>query len=264
MKRIQLFEFEDLCWFPNSIRQSMTQMITLLHRWLGTADHLAKLLAEMIQQSGCQQIVDLCSGDGGPLPEVVEKLHGEHGIQNLSLMLTDLYPNAAAAERIQSSSPQQIQYVMEPVDARAASSLTGPCIRTLVCSFHHFSPGTAKQILVDAMTAGDPLLIYEISDNSFPPKYLWWIGLPLNFVFGLVVAGCVRPKSVMHCVFSFIFPAIPFCFAWDGAVSNVRTYAGSDLDELLKGLESDRYQWRVGTLEARPARHLYVVGMPVG
>jgi hypothetical protein len=32
--------------------------------------------------------------------------------------------------------------------------------------------------LSDAVMAGDPILIYGISDNSSPPKYLWWIGLP--------------------------------------------------------------------------------------
>ena len=43
MKRIHLFEFEDLPWFPNWLRTCMTRYIVTIHRLLGSAGELAAL-----------------------------------------------------------------------------------------------------------------------------------------------------------------------------------------------------------------------------
>lgn len=267
MKRIQLFELEDLHWFPDSIRVCMTRMITVVHRWLGTSDHVSKRLADLIKRSGRRHIVDFCSGDGGPMPDVLEKLHSEFGLTDICLTLTDLYPNGAAADRVNGDSRSQIRYVTEPVDATDSSSLEPkkvPSIRTMVSSFHHLPPAAARKVLSNAASAGDPILIYEISDNGSPPKYLWWIGLPLNLIFGMVVAAFTRPMTIRQFLFSFVIPIIPICFAWDGAISNARTYTMSDMEELTAGLGSDQYEWEMGVVIAKPANQLYLLGMPLG
>lgn len=262
MKRIQLFEFEDLDWFPDWIRASMTRMITVVHGWLGTSGYIADLLADMMDRSGRQHIVDLCSGDGGPMPDVWLKLHHDFGRKDVRITLTDLYPNQAAAHRIGESGREQLRYLTEAVDAQGPLPVNEPCIRTLVCSFHHMPPPVARQILNNAISARDPILIYEISDNSVPPKYLWWVGLPLNLLFGWVVAACTRPFTMRHFFFSFVVPVIPLCFAWDGAVSNARTYTAADLSSLLDGFESEDYVWTTKRVEAKPASHLCLLGMP--
>lgn len=264
MKRIQLFELEDLRWFPNWIRTSMTRMITVIHGWLRTPHHVAEILADVLERSGRRRVVDLCSGDGGPMPEVLTKLRDDHELNDIEMVLTDLYPNRDAAERIDRRNDSGMRYQLAPVDVGDEIPHSGECVRTMICSFHHMPPPKALGILRSAMSAGDPLLIYEISDNSAPPKYLWWIGLPLNFLFGLVVAGFARPMKWSHFVFSFLIPVIPACFAWDGAVSNARTYTLSDIDSLLSQLgQNDHYRWTTGIVKAKPANHLYLVGMPL-
>ena len=56
-------------------------------------------------------------------------------------------------------------------------------------------------------------------------------------------------------------PVIPLCFAWDGAVSNARTYTLDDLDQLLAGLETEDYTWEKGRITDQ-AKKLYLLGLP--
>lgn len=262
MKRLQLFELEDQSWFPGYLRVSMTRMLTMLHGWLRTPHRIATILAEVIGKTGIKEIVDLCSGDGGAMLAAHGELHQMAGMENVTLMLTDLFPNPSARMRIESNADPLISYGNEPVDATTYRGSGRRTIRTLVAGFHHMPPERARAILQQAQQCRDPIVIYEISDNSLPPAYLWWIGLPLNLLFGFFVAAMVRPMSWKHFVFSFVVPLIPLAFAWDGAVSNARTYTPADLDELLADCRCDDYEWTVRVIKARPANHLCLVGMP--
>ena len=72
----------------------------------------------------------------------------------------------------------------------------------------------------------------------------------------------VRPVSWQQIVFTYLIPIIPLVFAWDGAVSNVRTYTLNDLDELLRQVPSENYVWEKGTTDGR-MKQLYMTGYPV-
>jgi hypothetical protein len=262
LKRIQLFEFEDLPWFPESLRACMTRMIRVVHCWARSPQHIAGILADVVRQSGRLRIVDLCSGDGGPMIEALSELHTVHELPDVSLVLTDLYPSRTAIRRIQTSGREHVEYREGSIDAATFHAGSDDTVRTIIAGFHHMPPMQARTILREAMESGDPILIYEISDNSRLPKHLWWVDLPMNVVFGFVVAARVRPMTWTHCVFSFVLPVVPFCFGWDAAVSNVRTYSQCDLPELLSGIESDEYRWTTGLIDTPRGMHLYLLGMP--
>ena len=51
MKRMQLFEFEDLAWFPDFIRRGLTRYLATLHRVFGTPEMLAPLLSRVLQRA---------------------------------------------------------------------------------------------------------------------------------------------------------------------------------------------------------------------
>ncbi|MDW7691584.1 hypothetical protein R9C00_17445 [Flammeovirgaceae bacterium SG7u.111] len=87
MKRIHVFEFEDLAWFPNWFRRCMTRLIIVMHKLLKTDEELAELLAGIIKETQITSIVDLCSGSAGPLPSAVNILKEKHGIENIKLTL---------------------------------------------------------------------------------------------------------------------------------------------------------------------------------
>ena len=258
MKRIHLFEFEDLAWFPQWLRTRMTRFIMAMHKILGTREHVAALLKRAVDHSGEKQILDLCSGSGGPMEDVGNLLQTKYNLDT-KITLSDLYPHQAAANKINQNDSGRLTYITEPVNAANVSAEL-PGIRTLICSFHHMKPDTARDILKDASDAAQPILVFEISDNSFP-KWLWWIAIPVNILSTIFITPLIRPMSWQQVVFTYIIPVLPLLIAWDGAVSNARTYTQDDLDTLLNDLEDDNYVWEKGIVKGKSS-NLYLLGLP--
>ena len=249
MKRIHLFEFEDFNSFPKWIRACLTQLILVMHNILNTHEELSELLANQIKETNSRQIVDLCSGSGGPMPKVIELLNEKHNLKDIQLTLTDLYPDTGAAEKINQLQGGNISYKLEPIDATDVdANIEG--LRTMVSSFHHMNTQNAKKILNSAVKSRQPICIFEISDNSFP-LIISWIALPINFITCLFITPFVKPLTWQQLVFTYLIPIIPLFFAWDGAVSNLRTYTLNDLDTLLEGVSSENYRWEKGIIKAK-------------
>lgn len=260
MKRIHLFEFEDFNWFPKWIRTCLTQLIVVMHNILNTHEELSELLAKQIKATDSTQILDLCSGSGGPMPKVIQILNEKHDLKDLQLTLTDLYPDTGTAEKMNADQDSNIRYNIEPIDATNIDS-SKPGLRTMVGSFHHMNVDSAKKILASAVTSRQPICVFEISDNSFP-ALISWIALPINFIMCLFITPFVKPLTWQQLVFTYLIPIIPIFFAWDGAVSNLRTYTLSDLDTLLKDVPSENYKWEKGIIKGK-SKKLYLLGTPV-
>jgi len=261
MKRIQLFEFEDLIWFPDWLRKCLTRMMVVMHRLLNTSEEMAELVKRVLEQSEYvdKTIIDLCSGSGGPMPEVQRILKEKYGLTDVRLIMTDLFPNKEYAERINEQGRVEISYLTEPVNAiEIKSELKG--LRTMVGSLHHMKPEIARQILKNAMDDRKSFLSLEISDNSYP-KVLWWLAIPFNIISSLFVSAMARPFSLQQFLFTYLIPIIPITFAWDGAVSNARTYTLKDMDILLQDLESDHYSWENGVIKGK-SKKVYLLGIP--
>lgn len=261
LKRIHLFEFHDLPWFPQWMRRCITRLIIVMHNLMRSHEQLAELVSKALQHSSHKKVIDLCSGSGGPMLKAHNLLKEKSQKDSVELLLTDLYPDKQLAEKLaHSDSPSGISYLTKPVDA-ANVDPSQKGVRTMVGSFHHMKPETARSILEDAKENHQPICIFEISDNS-APIFLWWIALPINFIMALFITPLVRPLRWEQIVFTYIIPIIPLCFAWDGAVSNARTYTLNDMDELLRGLEADDYKWEKGEIKGKTTK-LYLLGLPV-
>jgi hypothetical protein len=258
MKRIHLFEFEDFAWFPSLLRNYLTRYLMAVHRLLDSPTMIAGLLTKLFGQTNSRHLLDLCSGSGGPMLEVfkalIEKFPETH------LTLSDLYPNRAAATSINDQPHASIRYHTQPVDAsKVPPHMLG--IRTMICSFHHLRPNDARQVLADAAGNSQPILIYEISDNSFP-KWLWWLAFPVNILTVLIITLTVRPLSLGQIIFTYLIPILPIIIAWDGAVSNARTYTLDDLQLLLEDIEISGYTWEKDTIAGKGGRKIYLLGYP--
>lgn len=255
MKRIHLFEFEDLAWFPRTIRDIGTKYIVAMHKLLKSKDDLIPLINKGLLHATENQIIDLCSGAGGPLPLLSEDLRKKNS--GLEITCTDLYPNLAAAKQL---APLGIVYKTSPVNAtQVPKVLKG--LRTMICSFHHLKPDQAKGVINDAVKAKQPLLIYEISDNA-TPTFLWWISIPFTFIFSFFIMPMVRPFGLKEFVFTYLIPIVPLFIAWDGSVSNVRTYTISDLEELQKDIDLSGYVVEQQVIKAKPAGKIYSLLYP--
>ena len=62
--------------------------------------------------------------------------------------------------------------------------------------------------------------------------------------------------------FTYIIPIIPICFAWDGAVSNARTYTMDDIEVILSKIRKPEYTWEPGVLKGKKSKKMYLIGYP--
>lgn len=260
MKRIHLFEFEDFPWFPDFLRIGMTRYLNTFHKIMDTPHLLAEILDKGLKKTDQNTIIDMCSGGGGPMEVTRDILEKEYGHKDLKLTLTDLYPNTKEAARINALNDPKLEYITQSIDATHIQK-ERKGLRTMICSLHHIRPSLAKAILKDAQDNKQPYCAYEISDNS-APAFLWWSAIPFAFIIVFFVTPFVRPLSWKQLFFTYIIPLIPFFIAWDGAVSNARTYTLSDLDELTKDLQSDDYTWEKGTIKGKGGNKIYLLGYP--
>jgi len=151
-----------------------------MHNLLGTSHKITDLLASVLKKSESSTILDLCSGSGGPMPDVLEILRDKHDMPYISLVLTDLYPDSKTAEFYNSQDGNNINYLTKPFDV---THLDGQMdgLRTMIGSFHHLKPHEARKLLTTFHESGKPMCIFEVSDNS-TPIWLWCIAFPINII----------------------------------------------------------------------------------
>ncbi|WP_215225546.1 hypothetical protein [Echinicola shivajiensis] len=255
MKRVHLFEFEDLSWFPDLIRNYMTDFLAFLANATKMYHPVLPILEKGIHASGAGHFIDLGSGSGGGLISLNKELLKK--MPHLKIWISDYYPNWEAFERVKQQTTN-IDYVKNPVDARdVPDELNG--LRTLFLSFHHFKPDDAKEILQDAIHARSPIAIFEGQDRSFASLLAMFFS-PITV---LLTAPFIKPFSLGRLFFTYLVPIIPLAAWWDGIVSSLRTYSIPELMELINGLEdADKMTWEMGKVKSGPGFVIYLLGTP--
>jgi hypothetical protein len=266
MKRVHVLEFHDLAWFPSWLRTSLTNILVVFGRAIGMTKVLADLIGRVLEEEKIDRIVDLGSGGGGAMPELLDLVRAEHETSDVSLIMTDLFPNLDAVEIFNQDETPHVRYLREPVDAMdLASAPTG--LKTMINCFHHMRPENARSILKSAQDNRQPLLIYELGDNKIPFP-VWCIalpiGLPIVFLTALLFTPFVRPLGFRQLFFTYLVPIIPAFYAWDGQASMPRIYGFDDMDELLQGMAVPDYRWEKGFGKNAKGKNqgIYLLGRP--
>jgi Flp pilus assembly protein TadB len=267
MKRIHLFEFEDQAWLPATIRTAMTNLIVVFHKMTGTHEVIERLLLNIREKHSFSLIVDIGSGSGGAMPEVLRRINEKEGQEKLDLLLTDLHPNPSFVKKINDKNISYLEYQKDSLDATQLESAPDG-LKTMVNSFHHLPPEKARTVLRSAQESRQPFLIYEMAENKVP-TLLWWLLLPLSLLIlilmSLFMTLAVRPMRWQQLLFTYLIPVIPIFYAWDGQVSMIRMYTFSDFEELLDGIKEDGYKWEMRQAKKENGKTLgyYVLGIPV-
>jgi hypothetical protein len=259
MGRVQLFEFEDLPWFPSVVRECMTDFLSFLGRrgrlvYAGFADRLATA----IQATGDDTILDLCSGGGGPALAIAELLKTRLEAP-LSVLLTDLYPNLPRLERARADGLGRVDYRADPIDAtNVPEALVG--FRLVCNAFHHFPPAAARKCLADAVEQGQGIAIVEMAARNAVTLF----GVTLGTSTLLVVTPFIRPITASRLLLTYALPVVPLCTWWDGMVSCLRSYSSRDLELMVESLPDNDYTWDIGRLPVpySPTTLTYLIGTP--
>lgn len=255
MRRHHLIEIEDEAWCPAAVRHGITDLLQLFLSLSNCYAPILPRLARALEMSGGRNIVDLCSGSGGPwlrlLPYFPEA-------QLRHIRFTDKYPNAAASRHVVASSKGRITVEEESVDATAVKNLRG--LRTLFTSFHHFRPAVARAILADAVKSGAAIAVFEFTERTALAIMLFCLS-PLAV---LLLAPFARPFRWSRMILTYIVPVLPLAAGFDGVVSCLRTYTPAELRELISDLSHDSYVWEIGQERSwrSPVPVTFLIGYP--
>ncbi len=255
MKRLHLTEIEDQAWLPASIRDAMTDYLQFVIRMGRPYDAILPRLQHALQETQAKQVIDLCSGGGGPWPSMLPQIS-----EPTSVQLTDKYPNTEAWEHFQVESDKRLTLHTQTVDATAVPpELSG--FRTLFSSFHHFAPEQARALLQDARDNGQGIGVFEATQRS-APAVLAMLLVPLMV---LIFTPMIRPFRWSRLLWTYLIPVVPILVLFDGVVSCLRTYSPQELQTLVNELPPtlNGYHWEMG--EEKPKRGFpvtYLLGYP--
>jgi hypothetical protein len=260
MGRVHLFEFEDMPWCPRAVRDGGTDWLQFMQNTFRGFDTIAPKLRDLMSRTRRTDVIDLCSGGGGPWLTLERTLAASGDV---SVTLSDFFPNEAAFQDAESRSNGRISCLRESIDAtNVPEELDG--VRTLFNSFHHFRPDQAQAILADAVRKRRPIAVFEWSDSR-------WIGILMNLflmpLWLLLLTPLVRPFRWSRLLLTYALPAIPAIVLVDGAVSMLRIYSPSELDDLVRRIPGgDAFEWEIGTQKVPRALVgvTYLMGWPKG
>jgi hypothetical protein len=249
MKRRQLFEFEDQEWLPRRFRRYLLEFL----QFQITSDRVyapvIPLLKDALVKARCRRILDIGSGEGGTILQVQTMLR--QAGWPVSVTMTDKFPRSGAP------SIDGAAYHREPVDARLIPpQLDG--FRTFFTSFHHFRPADATAILGHAVEDRAPIAVFEFTGRSIGNL----LGMLLSPIAVLAGMRKTRPWTFGKTFWTYILPAIPLLYWWDGTVSHWRTYSLGELEELIAGLGETGFEWEVGRIGDGPCAITYLLGIP--
>lgn len=256
MRRLHLLEIEDQPWCPPVLRDAATDFLQFMIVATDTYLPAQPLLRSALERAGTRQVVDLCSGGGGPWPGLLPGL--DTPVAPVDVRLTDRYPNREAFDRASARTGGRLAFHPDPVDATALpSSLAG--FRTLFTAFHHFPPDAARAILADAVRSGQGIAVFEATQRSAPSI----IATALSPLIVLLVTPFIRPFRWSRLFWTYLVPLVPLLVLFDGIVSCLRTYTPRELRAMADSLEAPGYTWEIGEAKGRaPVPVTYLIGIP--
>jgi hypothetical protein len=261
-RRRHLFEWEDQPWLPTSLRDIITDHLQYAFA-SNRAKHLRETIVDILEpplrRSGATQVVDVCSGSGGPLPALFDELTTRMG-RPLTAKLTDLYPNDAAFEAVEVKSSGRVHGHLESVSAFDVPEELGS-FQTIFTAFHHFSPDDAKRVLADAAKKHRTISIIEPFRRADLP-FVAFGGL----LRGILATPFIGRMSLARFLWTYPIPLSAMVLAWDGAVSCLRAYEPEEMLGLALEAVPTGYHWEAGrkTIPNSPAKLsiTYLIGEP--
>ena len=253
---MRLFEIHDHPRFPKLLRDMITDALQLLWSSSNLYQPIIPCLQRALDNSGTRNVVDLCSGGGGPwlgLARVLERK--EH--YPVTVCLTDRYPNRKAFERLQSRSKLTVKFDSRSIDAvQVPTDLNG--FRTLFSAFHHFAPSEARQVLANAMDHREGIGIFEMPQRTLKTM----LAVCFTPFVILCLTPCILPIRWPRLLWTYLLPVIPFVVCFDGWMSCLRAYSQQELSEIVRSLPGGIYEWEIGEERGGFLPVTYLIGYP--
>jgi len=261
MARLQLFEWEDQPWLPRALRDFITDHLQDTFSVPATQplrEAVVDILAPPLQRSGETNIIDVCSGGGGPLIAVMPTLAARLGTK-VTAKLTDLFPNVDAFAAIERDTGGTVTGERTSISAFDVPKDLG-CFQTIFTALHHFAPESAKKVLADAAAKRRTIVVIEpFNRKALVPTAIG------GFLLGIFRTPFLGRMTLARFLWTYPIPIAPFILSWDGFVSCLRAYTTDELLAMARDVAPD-YNWQAGERTAvMPSMSLtltYLVGEP--
>jgi hypothetical protein len=260
MRRLELFEIHDHPLFPASLRDLVTDALQILWKFGDSYHPIVPRLHGFLAASNSHEVLDLCSGGGGPWLNLAGRLARDHSFSVL-VSLSDKYPNHDAFEKLAHQPTHTIGGVRYPVDAtHVPESLEG--FRTMFSSFHHFDPPAAFNVLRSAQQAGKGIGIFEVPRRSLKTVLI----LCFTPLLVLLLTPVISPFRWSRLLWTYFIPVVPLVIFIDGLISCLRAYSLEEFREMVTKLEQEphtEYVWEVGEEHGGLLPVTYLIGCPI-
>ena len=256
LRRRQLVDLEDLPWWPRVLRDATTDYLATALRSTRMYAVLVPRLASALRRTGANRITDLCSGGGGPWADLLPALRAE-GV-DVSLCLTDKYPNIEALAKVAGTVPE-VSHEPRSVDATdVPAHLIG--FRTMFTAFHHFRPSEARAILAAAVRDGQGIAISEATSRTPAALAL----MPIVPLAVWLMTPSIRPFRWSRLFWTYLVPVLPVVILFDGIVSCLRIYTPGEMEEMAREVGGEAYDWESGVEHpsGSPIPIPYLIGVP--
>lgn len=242
LPRVRLFEFNDSAWAPLAVRDTIIESLSRTLDWGRMLRGLVGPFESFLAEAGTTDVLDVCAGAAGPARILAREIH-RGGRKPPRFLLTDIFPQLEAWERLRAELPGTIDYVAEPVDATAiAADLSAGRARVIINAFHHFGPELASSILADAVRNAAPIFIAE----SFDRNPLAFAGFAPAGIPALLLNPLLSPRQrLAKAALTYLTPVMFAISAWDGVVSTLRVYDESELRAMVAP-HGDAMRWTFG------------------
>lgn len=236
----------------------MTDYLRFLFYTFNLYEPVLPILKEALLKTKSDQILDLCSGSGGAMEAIYKNLKRTYR-EDIKVTFSDLFPSLLLSGYLNSTTTNGLSYISTPVDAtQVPANLKG--FRTLFSSIHHFDKQKAKEVLKNAVEAGEGIGIFDGGDRN-----IWMILLILVFhpILLWLFTPFFRPFRLSRLLFTYLIPVIPFCTVWDGVFSILRLYKPDELLQIAIETGTDRSFWISGKVRNQFGMKIaYLVGYP--
>lgn len=260
MRRRHLIELHEQTWMPALWRQMFQSGLGIAGKFLQPFKHAAPKLDELLAKTASKEILDLCSGSGAAILQLQQSLKANptDGSAPAKVVLSDLFPDIEDWRKLQEKHPGAVSFRPDPVDVYAMPNDT-PRVWTLLNSLHHFREDEVRRLLGSVVAKADGVAVFESTGRTWANMFQT---IPVFPAAAIISAFLLRPFRIWHPIFSLLIPVVPFIAFFDGIVSNFRTYTVEELEAMVASLETDDFEWDIGTvpMDKTSLRATYLIG----
>jgi hypothetical protein len=232
---MHFFEFMDLKWVPASLRATIHDA---LDSCLGAAprryyEWVAQEILGLIERNPTGTIVELGAGTAPITRALADSLQGR---KDISLLVSDRYPNKALYESLEKQYPGVVRADLSEMDFSRPMDFPPGSLLVLSAAFHHLPPSARGDVL-------KVLSAYRVA--VFEPLRRNPASLCLC-LFGFVPAIRTpllfwnqRPGNFRRVFWCWLFPLATMIIVWDGLVSCLRCWTEKEWKDQLAAVVAE-------------------------